>query len=96
MSTDIQQVSDAAEQMRLIQKRMAAVSALARHKKEMAEQEFLKVDQAYQDGNLPAELEALWERHRQTLIEAGSRAEAFANNWDSDFPVIAADKAEAP
>lgn len=67
---------------------VAHIPYAARHQRELAVPIYQEIEQAYQNGLLPDDLAALWEKHRQTLIDADQRALDFADSWDADFSLV--------
>lgn len=96
MPDEIQNLSDYADSLRVLQQYSSQIAAAVEHKRQMAAEEYSKLEEKYQNGEMPTQVETIWENHRNTLQQASQRAEAFVQNWNQSFPIIAQDKADRP
>lgn len=80
--------AEAEQLLTRLQMMLAHIPAACRHQVGVGTELFQQINALAQAGQLPADLAAIWQTHRQTLLDAGAAANDFADGWNAAYPIV--------
>lgn len=91
MTNEIKDEAKGMARLRALQAALAHVPDAARHQKVEAETLAEAIEADCQADTLPPRTKALWQTHRVTINQALTAAATFADDWDAQYPIVAAE-----